>query len=225
MSKSNNGDWTLCWWFNSETGCKNPNCTWRHEKFTDVHYQTQQQKIGNFHSRDPSEKLHTPTHPVNQQCKRRINDQYCSQYPSVCKDNRTNHNYEFWSKLLQHELQSEYCRPVSNSMSESSSVKMQDLISSSNSVITSLGGSDSDCDIFKNYVNVSTGEQTMIQKKLCTPRNAGIKSKSALSPYAKVFVPSVDKLALGESSSFSGEVVNRLPNCNSPRIILGKVYE
>jgi len=153
MSKSNNGDWTLCWWFNSETGCKNPNCTWRHEKFTDVHYQTQQQKIGNFHSRDSSEKSNT--------------------YPSICKVTSANHKYDLWSKLLRHKLQSEYCRLI---------------------------------------------KQTMI-------------SKSALSPYAEVFVPSdeklasIEKLALGESSSFAGEVAHRLPNCNSGRVIYGKVYE
>jgi len=90
---------------------------------------------------------------------------------------------------------------------------------------------------YSKTLNVSTGEQTMIQKpnskgfvqdvhtKLSTPRNAGIKSKSALSPHAKVFVPSVEKLALAESSFFAGEVAHRLPTCNSGGIIYGKVYE
>jgi len=141
----------LCWWFNSEKGCKNPNCTWRHEKFTDLYYQSPQQKIGNFHSRDTDEKSNTAPHPVNQQCNGRIDDQYRLQYPSICKDNRVNHNYELWSKLPHHELQSEYFRPVSNSTSESSSVKMSALISSPNSIISSQGGSDSDCDILKNF--------------------------------------------------------------------------
>jgi len=64
-----------------------------------------------------------------------------------------------------------------------------------------------------------------VHKKFFSPKKAGIKSKSALSPFAKVFVPSVEKLALAESSSFAGEAAHRFPNCNSGRIIHGKVYE
>jgi len=122
-------------------------------------------------------------------------------------------------------------------MSESSSVKMSVLISSPTSMITSRGGSDSDCDIFKNFMKVSTGEQTMIQKpkskgcvqdlhkKFSTRRNTGTKSNGALSPFAKIFVPSFEKLALRESSFFAGEIAHKLPYHNSGKTLIGKVYE
>jgi len=158
---------------------------------------------------------------------------------------------ELWSKLL-HKLKSEYYRPVSSPMSESSSVKMPVLISSSSSMITSQG-SDSDCDMLKNFFDVSAGELTKVQKanstgffhdvhtKLHTPRRQlklksypGKKSESALSPFAKVFVPSVEMLTLGESSAVAGEITHRnrsmittqqLPNYNSGTILIDKVYE
>eukprot|EP00495_Collosphaeridae_sp_1-RS-2012_P002879 TRINITY_DN241_c0_g1_i2.p1 TRINITY_DN241_c0_g1~~TRINITY_DN241_c0_g1_i2.p1 ORF type:complete len:134 (-),score=13.06 TRINITY_DN241_c0_g1_i2:143-544(-) len=133
-------------------------------------------------------------------------------------------------------------------MSESSSVKMPVLISSSTSMITSQG-SDSESDMLKNVFDLSAGELTKVQKadsrrffqdvltKLHTPKlkwHPGKKSESALSPFAKVFVPSVEKLSLRESTAVDGEITHRNrsmnttqqhPNYNSGATLIGKVYE
>jgi hypothetical protein len=251
MSHLYKADWDLCWYSQSDTGCRNSNCTWRHGKSSDGHYQNHQQNKGSFHRRDPREQSDAPFYPVQQRKYGRNEDQYLFHHPDICNVSGGIKEYEFRSKLL-HNLISEHGHPVSSPMSESSSVKIPVLISSPSSMITSLG-SDSDCDIFKNVLDVSAGELTKAQQanskgffedvltKLQTPIKQlkmksypSKKSESALSPFAKVFVPSVEKLTLRESSAVAGEIKHRnrsmittqqLPNNNSGPILIGKVYE
>jgi len=251
MSHSYKADWDMCWYSQSDSGCRNSHCTWRHEKLSDGHYQYHQQNHENLCGRDSREKSDAPFYPV-QQCKNwRMEDQYLLDHPDIYNISRAKKQNELCSKLP-HKLKSEYYRPVMSPMSESSSVKTPVLISSSSSMITSQG-SDSDCDKLKNVLDLSAGELTKVQKansegflqdvltKLQTPRrqlklksNPGTKSESSLSPYAKVFVPSVEKLTLRESSAVAGEITQRnrsmiitqqLPNYNSGETLIGKVYE
>jgi len=251
MSQLYKADSDLCWYSQSDTGCKNSNCTWRHEKLPDGHYQNHQQNTENFHRRDSREKSDAPFYPVQQRQNWRMEDQFPLDHPDISNISRAKNINVLWRKLL-HDQKSEYYGPNLSPMSESSSVKMPVLISSSSSVITSQG-SDSDCDMLKNVLDVSAGELTKVQKansngffqdvltKLHTPRSQlklkshpGKKSESPLSPFAKVFVPSVEKLTLRESSAVAGEITQRnrsmiitqqLPNYNSGETLIGKVYE
>jgi len=251
MSHLYKADWDLCWYFQSDTGCRNSNCTWRHEKLSDGHYQNHQQNKESFHGRDPREKSETPFDPVHQRKNGRIEDQYLLHHPDIYNVSRAKKKYELGSKLL-HKLKSKYYRPVSSPMSESSSIEIPVLISSPRSMITSQG-SDWDCDMLKNVLDVSSGELNEVQNltstgffqdvltKLHTPRrqlkmksHPDKKSESALSPISKLFVPSVEKLTLRQSSAVAGEITLRnrsmittqqLPNYNSGEILIGKVYE
>jgi len=250
MSHLYKADWDLCWYFQSDTGCRNSNCTWRHGKSSDGHYQNHQQNKGNFHRRNPGQKSDTPFYPLQQGKYERNEDQYLFHDPDIYNVSGGNKK-ELWSKRL-HNLKSEHCHPVPSPMSESLSVKIPVLIPGPSSMITSQE-SDSDCDIFNNTLDVSGGELTKAQEantkgffedvltKLQTPTRQfkmklypSKKCESALSPFAKVFIPSVQKLTSSDSSAVAGEIKRRnrsmittqqLPNYKSSPILIGKVYE
>jgi len=122
-------------------------------------------------------------------------------------------------KLL-HKLESGYYLSCSSPMSESSPDKTSGPNSSPTSMITSQGGSDSEGDILKNALAGSARELTKAQKQsnyafsedllaeLQTSRRQSkmkwypdSKTETNLSPFAKVFVPRVQRLASSIDSS------------------------
>jgi len=212
MSHRIKEDWDLCWYYQSETGCKNSTCTWRHGNLSARLYRNHKQKKHNnrYYDRgDPLQKPGAPFYPVRQHKDGGIEDQYgLVHYPEVDKDSRAKKRFELQSKL-QHKLESEYCRSRSSPMSESTG-KTSGPNSSPTSMITSQGGSDSEGDISKNAWAVPARELAKARKRntcafsqdllaefqrsksqskmKCYPDS---KTENSLSALAKIFVPRV----------------------------------
>lgn len=79
MSSPNHEDWDLCWYFLSGTGCRNPNCTWRHEHTAGRLYQNQKRKDSGIelcYRRDLRKNSEAPFYPVKHHHDIGVEDQY-----------------------------------------------------------------------------------------------------------------------------------------------------
>jgi len=209
MSFRNNEDWDLCWHYLSSTGCKNSDCTWRHDNSVGKFYQKNVQKTrgkGISFRGDPRKTRGAPFYPIKQHQDGGVEDQYgLIHYPDMDKKDVCQKSIEFGTKL---EQESEHIRSFSSPMSVSSSGKTSPPASISTAMITSQGTSDSEGDMVKNDVVVSTRDFGKFQKRnssvlpdvlygeVKTPRGprkrewlSGKAKKSSFSPFAKVFVP------------------------------------
>jgi len=212
MSHQIEEDWDLCWYYQSETGCKNSTCTWRHANLSGRLYQNHKQikHNRNYYREDRRKKPSAPFYPVRQHKDGGIEDQYgLVHYPEVEKDSRAKKRFELLGKLL-HKLESGYYLSCSSPMSESSPDKTSGPNSSPTSMITSQGGSDSEGDISKNAWAVPARELAKARKRntcafsqdllaefqrsksqskmKCYPDS---KTENSLSALAKIFVPRV----------------------------------
>jgi len=209
MSFRNNEDWDLCWHYLSSTGCKNSDCTWRHDNSVGKFYQKNVQKTrgkGISFRGDPRKTRGAPFYPIKQHQDGGVEDQYgLIHYPDMDKKDACLKSFR---RKLGYHQEYEHTRPFSSPMSVSSSVKTSAPTSISASMITSQGASDSEGDMVKNDMVVPTRNFDKFQKRnscvfsdflygeVKTPRRrrkkewlSGIGNKSSFSPFAKVFVP------------------------------------
>jgi len=211
MSFRTNEDWDLCWHYLSRTGCRNSNCTWRHENSGGRFYQNYTTKTrgkGVNYRGDARKKPGAPFYPIKQHQDGGVEDQFgLIHYPDMDKKDARKKSITFRDRLG-YRQESEHTRPFSSPMSVSSSGMTSAPTSSANSIITSQGGSDSEGDMVKDAMLVSTGDLGKLQKgssrafldelfgELKTPtREMKMKWQrdeavtSSFSPFAKVFVP------------------------------------
>jgi len=231
MSYRNNGDWDLCWYYSSSTGCKKENCTWRHEISAPRHSQNRRyEKSANRYSQNHYNKSlgmrrynrgdsrRTPVVPFYsmKQYRNGWSDERNGSvyYPEV----GNGHSPRVNSRLIRkyrYQHGTENFLSGSNPMSECSLPGIASTTSSVSSV-KSRGESDPEVEEIKNgeveeikNAEVDTGKvksQKIIssinleevlggsktQKKLPKEMNREKKTVSVLSPFAKVFVPSVN---------------------------------
>jgi len=213
MSFRINKDWDLCWYHLSNTGCRNSKCTWRHENSVGRFYQNYTNKTrgeGANYRGDARKKRGAPFFPIKHHQDGGVEDQHgLIHYPDIVKKNGNKKSFNFRIKRGCRR-ESEHTRPTSSPMSVSSSCWNSAPTSIANSMTTSQGGSDSEGDVVKDIVVVSTIDLGKSQKRngcvfseglleeFTTPRRQNkmkwVPDKpisSSLSPLAKVFVPLV----------------------------------
>jgi len=235
MSHVHNEDWDLCWYYLSGTGCRNSNCSWRHENPAGRLHQSYRQKkhgIGSYYRGELRKKPRAPFYPVNHDEHGGFEDQYgLVHYPKIENYRRANKRLNLLCKLL-YRFESEYCRHRPSPMSVSSQGKTSPATSSGRSLITSQGGSDSECDMLKKVEVVSRSEKSNVQKQNSCVFQPGVlgelrtsrrelkmtsfpdkASTSVLSPLAAVFVPGVKSLT---STNASRVVAKSTKHENSP---------
>jgi len=224
MSVRNNKDWDLCWHYLSSTGCKNSDCTWRHgNSVSDFNKNNVHKTPGKGVS-----PRGTTFYPIKQHQDGGVEDQHgLVHYPEMDKRVGSQKSIESQSKP-EYSQESEDIRPFPSPMSESSSGKTSASASLYTSMLTSQDASDSEGDMVKNDVVVSTRDFGKFQKRnsyvlpevlygeVKTPRAqvkkewlSGKKKKSCFSPFAKVFVPrksvmSKDKIIAGSNKMTFG---------------------
>jgi len=203
MSSRNNEDWDLCWQHFSSNGCKNKNCTWRHEKTAGQPFLNYRRNRGIRISGDSRRKAGLPFYSTKQHQYDVIENQYSSVfYP----EDRNRYGGTVESRLLRkngHLRGIKNDHPALSPISVSTPEITSALVSIANSGM-SRGGSDSEGWTVKN-AEAFPGENVENQKlkssirleevdgKYKTPKTlrsfAYEKSASVLSPFAKVFVP------------------------------------
>jgi len=198
------GDWDLCWYYLSGTGCRKSNCTWRHANPTARLYRNYIHKRGKGHNRgDPRKTPGAPFYPIKQHQDGGIEDQYgLIHYPKIDQKDGCKKCIKI-PKKHGYQQESEHARTFCSPMSVSSFGKGSPPTSSATSMITSQGGSDSEDDMVKSVLGISKGDLAKVDK-----RNPGVfgefetptkqmtmkwlpdkATASPFSPFAKVFVP------------------------------------
>jgi len=197
-------DWDLCRYFQSDNGCKNSKCVWRHEKLSNKLTQNQYPNTGNSPRRDQSKKSNVQFYTGKTQTNGRIE--------------------------IPCQLKSEYCRHGSSSMSESSPGRttdcQSDVLKNVFGVLTDeLTEKANDNDFLQNI-------PSQLQKSRRQLKNKDDAKEFTLSPFAKVFVPSQqtskeNKIAAVKiaDTNRSMTTAQQLPNLNTGSSLIGKVYE
>jgi len=222
MSYRNNGDWDLCWYYSSSTGCKKENCTWRHEISAPRHSQNRlYEKSANRYSQNHYNKSlgmrryrgdsrRTPVVPFYsmKQYRNGGSDELCG--PVYNPEVGNGHSPRVNSRLIRkyrYQHGTENFLSGSNPMSESSPGFAS--TTSSVSSVKSRGESDPDCEEIKNaevvpgkvknqkslssiILEEALGESEKQKKLLKVKMDREKKIVSVLSPFAKVFVPGVN---------------------------------
>jgi len=209
MSYRNKEDWDLCWYYLSGTGCRNKNCTWRHQNSAGRRFLNRIRKkrgMRRYYRGDSRKKPGAPFYPIVQHEDGGVEDQYgLVHYPEI----GNGYASKMSIKLMKHRGHRQETR--TSPMSLSSPVKTAP--NSSSISIKSQGGSDSEGDIAKNAeapmrkkVKVQKlerskglegvlGEIQTTERLLKTKLHPDDKIASVLSPFAKVFVPRVNLVA------------------------------
>jgi len=111
MSSRNSDDWDLCWYSLSFTGCRNSNCTWRHENSAGRFYQNHKQcrgYNGSYERGDPRKQPGAPFYTIREYKDGGIEDQYgLVHHPEIDNESNTKKGIELLSKLLS-QLESDY---------------------------------------------------------------------------------------------------------------------
>jgi len=203
MSSRNNQDWDLCWQHFSSAGCKNKNCTWRHEKTAGQRFLNYRGKRGirRLISGDSQTKAGLPFYSIKQHEYDAIEDQYS---PVFYPEDRNRYGGKVNSRLLRkngHMGGIENYHPASSPISLSTPGITSALMSSANSA-KSRGGSDSEgwtinSEAFpgENVENQKLKSSIRLEEVLGyktpikLPKYSDEEISSVLSPFAKVFVP------------------------------------
>jgi len=123
MCSRNSEDWDLCWYSSSGTGCRNSNCTWRHENSAGRFYQNHKQRRGyngSYDGGDPRIQPGAPFYPIREYKDGGIEDHYgLVRYPEIDNESNSKKRIELLSKLLC-KLESDYFPHQSTPMSISS---------------------------------------------------------------------------------------------------------
>jgi len=209
MSVRINEDYDLCWHYLSPTGCKNSNCTWRHENSRGRFYQnciTEARDNGVYYRGDARKKPGAPFYPVKQYQDGGVEDQFgLIHYPDMDKKVGNKKSITFREKL-RYWQDFENTHLLSSPMSMSSS-------GMTSAPTSSACESDSEDDVAKNAMVVSAGHLGKFKKRssrafsedlfeeLMTPAremkmNGPLDDaiRSSFSPFAKVFVPRVNSV-------------------------------
>jgi len=131
MYSRNSEDWDLCWYSLSGTGCRNSNCTWRHENSAgrfNQHHKQGRGYSGSCDRGDPGKQPGAPFYPIREYKDGGIEDQYgLVHYPEIENESNTNKRIELLSKRIELlskllcQLEPDYFPHRSTSMSISSS--------------------------------------------------------------------------------------------------------
>jgi len=214
MSFRINQDYDLCWHYLSPTGCRNSNCTWRHDNTRGRFYQNYTKARGNgvYYRGDARKKPGAPFYPVKQHQDGGVEDQFgLIHYPDV--DGYKNRST--FREKLRYGQEFENTRHLSSPMSTSSS-------GMTSAPTSSACESDSEGDVVKNAMVVSAGDLGKLQKRsslafsedlfgeFMTPKremkmNGPLDEaiSSSFSPFAKVFVPRVNSVTSKDAVSAS----------------------
>jgi len=222
MSYRNNGDWDLCWYYSSSTGCKKENCTWRHEISAPRHSQNRlYEKSANRYSQNHYNKSlgmrryrgdsrRTPVVPFYsmKQYRNGGSDELCG--PVYNPEVGNGHSPRVNSRLIR---KYRYQHGTENFLSGSNPISECSLpgIASTTSSVSSFksrGESDPEVEEIKNAeVDPGKGKnqkfissislvkvlgESETEKKLLKEMNREKKIVNVLSPFAKVFVPNVN---------------------------------
>jgi len=256
MSSPNHEDWDLCWYFLSGTGCRNPMCTWRHERTAGRLYQTQKWKDSGIERCTRGHRRKNPEAPfyrVKHHHDVGVEDRYGLVHYSDADNYHAKKRIEL-SCSPGNRLESELKLPDSSSMSVSSSGRTSAPNSSVVSMITSRDESDSEGDMSKSSMVVSSSSvgkvwrrnrrffSTAVRRDVETPRRQ-LKIKwypnksitSILSPFAKTFVPHINLVTSANAITIGDrEIMNENPqlakmqppeNLNSGGIVFDEIDE
>jgi len=196
-----NGDWDLCWYYLSSTGCRKSSCTWRHANPTARLYRNFHKRGKGYYRGDPRKTPGAPFYPTNQLRNGIENQNGLIHYPRMdrnhrCKSIRIPRRYGY-------RQESEHARSFWSPMSVSSFGKNSPPTSSATSLITSQGGSDSEEDMVKSVLGISKSDLAEVDKQnpgvfgeFKTPRKQMSMKwlpdeviSNPFSPFGKVFVP------------------------------------
>jgi len=249
MSLRINKDWDLCWHYLSRTGCRNLNCKWRHEnsggQFSQ-NYNTRAHDKGVNYLGDARKKPGAPFYPIKQHQDGGVEDQFgLIHYPNIETNDGCKKSITFREKLG-YRQEFKHNSPSLSPMSVLSP-------GMSSAPTSSTFGSDSEGEVVKNAMLLSTRDLSKFQKRINraflddlvgefkTPRRelkmnwqANKAISSSFSPFAKVFVPRVysvtskDAISAGLSEIRLKNLAltsQQPPNQKSSEIVDEKVYE
>jgi len=232
MSSPNHEEWDLCWYFLSDIGCRNPNCTWRHEHTAGRLYQKQKLKdcgSGRFNRGDRRKNSEAPFYPVKHHHDVGVEDQYGLVHYSDIDNYYAKKRIELLcspGNRLESEQASLNSTPMSISLSGRTSAPNSSVVS----MITSRDESDSEGDMSKSSMVVSSigvGKvrrrnsrifSLAVRRDLAPRRQPKMKwypnksITSILSPFAKTFVPQVNLLTSANAiTTGDREIMNKNP--------------
>jgi len=202
MSFRINQDYDLCWHYLSPTGCRNSNCTWRHENSRSRFYRNSRDNGVDYRG-NARKKPGAPFYPIKQHQDGGVEDQYgLIHYPDMDKKDAYNKGITFGEKP-RYRQEFENTRHLSSPMSTSSS-------GMTSAPTSSACESDSEGDVAKNAMVLSEFNLGKFQKRsslafsedlfgelLTTTRQMRPLDEaisSSFSPFAKVFVPRVNSV-------------------------------